>query len=69
MSQHIIKHINGGWAIKRRAASKATQVFDTQKTAIKHGRILARKQHCDLYIHRPDGRVRQKLSYLHQIHK
>ena len=62
-TQHVVKNPSGGWAIKKGGSSKATKVHKTQKEAIDHGREIAKNQNAELYIHRQDGKIRQKDSY------
>lgn len=62
-SQHIVKSPGGGWAVKKGGSSKATKVYSTQKEAIEHGREVARSQKAEFYIHRRDGKIREKDSY------
>ncbi len=62
-SQHVVKNPNGGWSVKKSGATKATKNFDTQKKAIAYGKDVAKNQHTELYIHRENGRIREKSSY------
>ena len=62
-NQHITPHPNGGWQVKGAGNSRATVRTSTQKQAIDVGRSIARNQHSELVIHRPNGRVRDKDSY------
>lgn len=60
--QHIVPH-DDGWAVKSEGASKATQVFSTQKEAINRGRDIAKNQQSELFIHNRQGEIRDKNSY------
>lgn len=62
-TQHVVKNPEGGWAVKKGGATKATKVHSTQEAAIKHGREIARSQKAEFYIHGRDGRIRDKDSY------
>jgi len=62
-TQHVVKSSDGGWAVKKGGATRATKVFDTQKEAIAHGREIAKGQKAEFYIHGKDGRIRDKNSY------
>jgi hypothetical protein len=62
-NQHITPHPNGGWQVKGAGNSRATVRTSTQKQAIDVGRSIARNQHSELVIHRPNGRIRDKDSY------
>jgi hypothetical protein len=62
-NQHITPHPNGGWQVKGAGNSRATVRTSTQKQAIDVGRSIAKNQHSELVIHRPNGRIRDKDSY------
>ncbi|MBB1094417.1 DUF2188 domain-containing protein [Rhodopseudomonas palustris] len=62
-TQHVVKNLSGGWAVKKGGSSKATKVHKTQKEAIAHGREIAKNQKAEFYVHGQDGRIRQKDSY------
>lgn len=61
-NQHVVPH-NNQWAVKGAGNTKATRVVDTQKEAIDIAKQIAKNQHTELLIHRPDGRIRDKESY------
>lgn len=61
-NQHVVPHQNG-WAVKGAGNQRATSVHDTQQHAIDAARGIARNQHSELVIHRPDGRIRDKDSH------
>jgi hypothetical protein len=60
--QHVISS-NGSWAVRRAGAERATRLFATQGEAVKHARVIARKEHTALYVHKKDGTVQSKDSY------
>lgn len=60
--QHVIPS-SGSWAVRRTGAERATRLFATQGEAVKHARVIARKEHAALYIHKKDGTVLSKDSY------
>lgn len=62
-TQHVVKSTDGGWAVKKGGATRATKVFNTQKEAIKHGREIAKSQKAEFYVHGEDGRILDKKSY------
>jgi len=62
-TQHVVPHPNGGWAVKRGGAIRATRVFDTQAKATTYARTVSRTQGAELYIHKRDGTIRSKDSY------
>jgi len=59
---HVVPHDNG-WAVKSAGASKAKSVHQTQQQAIDAGRSTARGRESELFIHRPDGRIRERNTY------
>ena len=61
-NQHVVPH-NNQWAVKGAGNTKATRVVDTQQEAIGIAKQIAKNQHAELLIHRPDGRIRDKESY------
>lgn len=62
-NQHITPHKNGGWQVKGAGNTRATVRTGTQSEAIEIGREIARNQHSELVIHRPNGQIRDKDSY------
>ena len=60
--QHVLPN-PGGWSVKRSGAKRATKVFETQGEAIAAAREIAQNQKTELYIHRKDGRIRERNSY------
>lgn len=61
-NQHVVPH-KDGWAVKGEGNKRATSVHDTQKQASEVAREIAKNQHSETVIHRPDGRIRDKDSY------
>lgn len=61
-NQHVFPH-NNQWQVKGAGNTKATRVVDNQKEAINIATQIAKNQHAELLIHRPDGRIRDKESY------
>ena len=60
--QHVVP--NGGkWSVRKAGSSRATGTFSTQKEAIEAGTRIARNQGTELYIHRENGRIRDRNSY------
>ncbi|NMW21429.1 MAG: DUF2188 domain-containing protein [Chlorobiaceae bacterium] len=63
-SRHVVPR-QGGWAVKKSGASRASKVFDTQEDAITYGRSQAKKESGELYVHRKDGTILKRDSYGH----
>lgn len=62
-NQHVTKRHDGNWQVKGEGNSRATKVFRIQSDAISFGREVARNQGSELFIHRPDGRIRERDSH------
>lgn len=58
---HVVPH-NDTWAVKREGNERASSTHDTQKEAIEAARELA-KELDDIVIHRPDGTIRERVTY------
>lgn len=58
---HVVPQ-GDGWAVKREGNERASTTHDTQKTAIEGARNLA-KEGDDIVIHRPDGSIRNRVTY------
>ncbi|MEG2802930.1 DUF2188 domain-containing protein [Stenotrophomonas sp.] len=63
-NQHVVPH-QDGWAVRGAGNQRATSVHQTQQEAIDAGRGIARNQHSELVIHRPNGQIRDKDSHGH----
>jgi hypothetical protein len=61
-NQHVVPHDNE-WAVKGAGNSKATVVVETQSEAIKIAQEIAKNQQSELFIHRPNGTIRERNSY------
>lgn len=61
-NQHVVPK-DGGWAVRKQGASRATKVFNTQTEAVQFARNVAKKNSGELYIHRADGTIRDRKSY------
>lgn len=60
--QHVVPS-GGKWKVVRSGAARASRVFDTQKDAVERATEIARNDRAELYIHGPDGRIRDRRSY------
>lgn len=59
---HVVP--NGkGWIVKKPFSSRASGVFNTQREAIGFGKKQAKNQQAELFIHRKDGKIRERNSY------
>jgi len=64
-NQHVTPHPGGGWQVKGAGNERATIKTETQSQAINIGREIARNQGSELFIHRPNGQIRDRDSHGH----
>lgn len=60
--QHVVPH-DGEWAVRKEGSSRVTETFPTQGAATERAREIAINQEAEVFIHRPDGRIRARNSY------
>lgn len=61
--QHVTPHPDGGWQVKGAGNSRATSRHITQKQAIDAAKQTAKNQKSELFIHKPNGQIRDRSSY------
>jgi hypothetical protein len=61
-NRHITPHPRG-WAVQPAGGQRVSSVHRTQAEAIVRGRGLARNEESELFIHRRNGRIRERDSY------
>jgi len=61
---HAVPH-NGSWAVRREGASRVSSTHGTQTEAAAAAREIARREHGEVFIHRPNGQIRDRDSYGH----
>lgn len=59
---HVVPH-GDGWGARREGASRVGSVHNTQAAAAAAARATAKREHGEVIIHRPDGRIRDSDSY------
>lgn len=59
---HVVPH-ESGWATRREGASRVGSIHHTQTEAAEAARSTALREHGEVVIHRPDGRIRDANSY------
>jgi uncharacterized protein YdaT len=62
-NQHVVRRDDGDWAVRGEGNSRDTSHHPTQGEAVDAARDIARSQHSEVVIHRPDGRIRDRDSY------
>ena len=67
-SQHVVPRNDGGWAVRKSGAGRASKVFLSQHEAVRYAREVARKEGGEMYVHRADGTIRDRSSYGNDPH-
>lgn len=62
-NQHVTPHPGGGWQVKGAGNQRATVRTEKQSQAISIAKQIAKSQQSELFIHRQDGRIRERNSY------
>ena len=60
---HVVRHPDGGWAVRREGADRASSRHRTQRDAIDRAREMAKDIRGEVVIHGRDGKIRDKDSY------
>lgn len=63
-SHHVVPH-GDAWAVKRSGSDRVSGIYDTQTEAIQDGRRISQNQGTELFIHRPNGQIRERDSHGH----
>jgi hypothetical protein len=63
-NQHVVPR-SGGWAVRGEGNRQLTSTHRTQGAAIDRATSIARREHSEVVIHRPNGQIRDKDSYGH----
>lgn len=61
-NQHVVPS-NGRWGIRGEGNQRMTAYFNTQAEAKKAAREIAINQGSELFIHRPNGQIRERDSF------
>jgi hypothetical protein len=59
---HVVPH-GDKWAVKTEGNTRATAVAATQTAATAAARQIAIKREGEVFIHRPNGQIRDRNSY------
>ena len=59
---HVVPH-GDDWAVTRPGQSQPLAVRQTQEQASNVARDVAKEEHLELIVHRPDGRIRSSDSF------
>lgn len=63
-SHHVVPH-NDAWAVRKSDSDRVSGVYPTQEKAIDAGRAISKNQGTELFIHRPNGQIRERDSHGH----
>ncbi len=61
-NHHVIPR-RGEWIVKKAGATRASQIFSTQKEAATYGKSVAKNQGTALFIHGSNGRIRERIEH------
>ena len=61
---HVVPR-DGGWAVRREGAQRDSSHHHTQAAATDAGRETAQREGLELFIHRPNGQIRDRDSHGH----
>jgi hypothetical protein len=61
-NQHVVPRGND-WAVQGAGNQKATRIVSTQTEAIKIAKEIAINQKSEMFIHRPNGQIRERNTY------
>lgn len=61
-NQHVVPNGNE-WGVRGEGNDNLTRIAPTQAQAIEIARQIAINQGTELFIHRPDGTIRERNSY------
>ncbi|MBT9546818.1 MAG: DUF2188 domain-containing protein [Candidatus Sericytochromatia bacterium] len=62
-NQHVVPNGNNGWGVRGEGNERLTARTSTQAEAIQIATGIARNQQSELFIHRPNGQIRERNSY------
>jgi len=62
-NHHVVPNPDGGWDVRRSNSERSSGHFNTQREAIDNGRQISRNQGTELFIHRPNGQIRERDSH------
>lgn len=54
---------DGRWAVEREDSRRASSLHDTQAEAEAAGRVTARREQVEFYLHGRNGQIRERDSY------
>jgi len=61
-NQHVVPH-GDGWGVRGEGNQRVTGIYDTQQQAFERAREIAINQESEVFIHRPNGQIRERNTY------
>ena len=61
-NQHVVPH-GEQWAVRGAGNQRVTSLHATQAAAIESARATAQRQQTEMFVHRPNGQIRERNSY------
>jgi hypothetical protein len=61
-NQHVVPH-NGNWAVRGEGNERVTRTAATQSAAMQIAREISINQRSEMFVHRPNGQIRDRNSY------
>ncbi|MBK8698730.1 MAG: DUF2188 domain-containing protein [Saprospiraceae bacterium] len=65
-TNHVVPARQKGWAVIKSGAIRASRLFSSKREAIIYGRLLSRSEATILYVHKRDGTVQNRNSYINE---
>lgn len=62
-SFHVVGNPNGGWAVKRGNATRASKNFETKADAIVWGKKISKTDSAEIVIHDRDGTISSRYTF------
>jgi Uncharacterized protein conserved in bacteria (DUF2188) len=62
---HVVLGNTGGWQVRIEGIARARSIHKTQVEAAKAGRVVARKNESELFVHGRDGKIRERSTFGH----
>jgi hypothetical protein len=62
---HVVRGNSGGWQVRIEGTARARSIHKSQDEAAKAGRVIARKNKSELFVHGRDGKIRERSTFGH----
>jgi len=59
-THHVTPNRDGGWAVKRAGAQRASVRTETKSEAVKIGRVISQRSGTTLVVHGKDGKIQKR---------